>query len=304
MPNPVPRVTLEQWCALQAVVDRGGFAQAAEALSKSQSSISYALRKLQEQLPVPVLTLDGRKAVLSKAGEVLLRRSRALLDEALALERLAASLAQGWEPEIRMAVEVIFPPDLLLEALAAFSRGCAEEGRENRVLLVESVLSGTNEALFGGDVDLVVTGRVPPGFLGTPLMQVEFVAVAHPDHPLHSLGRPLVHRDLTQHRQLVVRDSGLTRSQDASWLGSEQRWTVSHLKTSIQALKLGLGFAWVPREHIREELAHGLLKPLPLTEGASQRHELYLVFADRENAGPAARKLADILIEMCGTAER
>ncbi len=38
-----PRVTLDQWRTLQAVVDHGGFAQAAEALHRSQSSISYTV---------------------------------------------------------------------------------------------------------------------------------------------------------------------------------------------------------------------------------------------------------------------
>ncbi|HCW95511.1 MAG TPA: LysR family transcriptional regulator, partial [Pseudomonas sp.] len=39
----VPRVTLEQWRTLQAVIDSGGFAQAAEVLHRSQSSVSYTV---------------------------------------------------------------------------------------------------------------------------------------------------------------------------------------------------------------------------------------------------------------------
>ncbi|MEX6039186.1 helix-turn-helix domain-containing protein [Providencia hangzhouensis] len=37
------RTTLDQWITLQAVVDYGGFAQAAEILHRTQSSISYYL---------------------------------------------------------------------------------------------------------------------------------------------------------------------------------------------------------------------------------------------------------------------
>ena len=58
--SKAPRVTLEQWRVLQAVVDHGGFAQAAEALHKSQSSISYTVAKLQEQLGFPLLAIEGR----------------------------------------------------------------------------------------------------------------------------------------------------------------------------------------------------------------------------------------------------
>ena len=41
----------------------GGFAQAAEALHRSQSSVSYTVARMQDQLGVPLLRIDGRKAV-------------------------------------------------------------------------------------------------------------------------------------------------------------------------------------------------------------------------------------------------
>lgn len=298
----LPRVTLEQWRVLQAVVDRGGFAQAAEALHRSQSSVSYAIKNLQSQLPLPVLAQSGRRAELTEAGELLLRRAQALVEEALSIERLAANLAAGWEAEVRLAADIVFPPQLMLYALQTFTEDCSEHGRDVRVQLIESVLSGTDEALLSRAVDLVITARVPPGFLGQPLLPVEFVAVAHRDHPLHRLGRPLAQQDLKAHRQLVVRDSGVMRNQDHGWLGAEQRWTVSHMKTSIQAISLGLGFAWVPREHIREELESGLLRPLPLEQGAVRRLQLYLVLADPDSTGPAARALAKALERTCAAA--
>ncbi|MCC5812317.1 MAG: LysR family transcriptional regulator [Ectothiorhodospiraceae bacterium] len=300
MTTHMPRVTLEQWRVLQAVVEAGSFSRAAEQLNRSQSSVSYSVARLQEQLPVKLLRLVGRKAELTEAGAVLLRRSRALVDEALAVEKLAASLAQGWDSELRLAVEIIFPTDVLFAAMQQFTDSCSGDGREVRLELIESVLSGTDEALFGGQVDLVVSGRVPPGFLGKPLMMVEFLAVAHHDHPLHRLGREVTVQDLKTSRQLVVRDSGLSRRQDAGWLGAEQRWTVSHLKTSIEAIRRGLGFAWLPVPHIREELDSGLLKPLPIRDGGSSRsHQLYLILADRDGAGPAVRELADVLEREC-----
>lgn len=295
MATSIPRISLEQWAVLQAVVDEGSFARAAEALNKSQSSVSYTLKSMQEQLPVEMLIIRGRKAELSEAGETLLRRARVLIEEALSLERLAANLAQDWEPEVRLAVETIFPPELLGEALAAF----IPESRSSRVQLIESVLSGTHEALINGRADLIVTNRPPPGLLGQPLLAIEFVAVAHAQHPLHHMGRELTEHDLRAHRQFVVRDTGTKRSQDAGWLGAEQRWTVSQLKTSIQFVTQGLGFAWLPLEHIRKELEAGVLRPLPLAEGGSRREELYLVFADRDSAGPATQALARALQAVC-----
>lgn len=280
---------------LQAVVDHGGYAGAAEALSKAVSTVNYGIRRLEAGLGVELLELEGRRAVLTRAGGELLRRSRYLLDEALAIERAAGLLARGWEPVVTLAVEVIFPQDRLLASLDAFARLTGA----TRVELIESVLSGTTDQLFSGTADLAITAWVPPGFLGEPLVTVEFVAVAHPGHPLHALERPLTQRDLRQHRQLVVRDSGVKESRDAGWLGAEQRWTVSHLATSVDAVTRGMGFAWLPRHRIAPLLASDALRPLPLLEGAQRHHELYLVFADRDDAGPATRALAECLRKGC-----
>src|SRR5580693_3339098 len=99
-----PKITLEQWRALMAVVDAGGYAQAAELLHKSQSAVTYAVQKLESLLGVKVFEVMGRKAHLTPTGQVLYRRAKALLDEAGSLENAAATLAAGWEPELRLAV--------------------------------------------------------------------------------------------------------------------------------------------------------------------------------------------------------
>ena len=88
-----PRITLEQWRALQAVVESGGYAQAAAAMHKSQSTITYAVKKIASLLDVKIFEIRGRKAVITEAGQVLYRRARTLLEEAAALERGAAVMA-------------------------------------------------------------------------------------------------------------------------------------------------------------------------------------------------------------------
>ncbi len=285
-----PRISLEQWRSLLAVVDAGGYAQAAAALHKSQSAVTYAVQKMETLLGVKVFEVVGRKAHLTPTGEVLYRRAKALLEEAGALEGAAGSLAAGWEPELRLAVEIIFPTWLLLQCFARF----AEERPETRIELYESVLSGTEEALLQRKVDLAVCSKVPPGFAGDLLMRLRFMAVAHPEHPLHHLGRELTLQDLRKYRHLIIRDTGSQR-RSGSWLGAEQSWTVSHKATSIHAATMGLGFAWFPEEMVRDELERGLLKQLPLREGGERWDHLYLVFADRDYAGPGALRLAEII---------
>lgn len=292
--NEAPKVTLEQWRMLLAVVEFGSFASAADHLLKSQSTVSYAMARLQEQLDVAVFKQQGRKAVLTEAGELVARRARTLLSEAQALEQAAQELAAGWEPEIRIMVDVIFPQQLLVNVLKRF----APESRQTRVELIEGSLSGTTDAIVYGRADLALGGVLPTGFLSEPICQIQFVCVAAPDHPLVQLGRPLQEADLKQHRQFVVRDSGPRRRMDAGWLGAEQRWTVSHFQQSIRLLVAGLGYAFVPRHVAEPHLQSGQLVVLPVASGSTRDVPLRMVFADRANAGPALQRFADIVREL------
>jgi len=135
----IPRTSLEQWAVLAAVIDHGGVAQAATALNKSQSAISYAIARLQESLDVPVLVIEGRKALLTPHGEVLLRRARSLLKDADTLERLARSLKQGWEPQLRLVVDSAFPRDRLLKIVAELQQHSPVERKSCLIIRERSV---------------------------------------------------------------------------------------------------------------------------------------------------------------------
>jgi len=286
-----PRVTLDQWRTLQAVVDHGGFAQAADVLHRSQSSVSYTVARMQEQLGVPLLRIDGRKAVLTEAGDVLLRRSRQLVKQASQLEDLAHNMEQGWEAEVRLVVDAAYPNARLVRALTAYmpqSRGC-------RVRLREEVLSGVEEVLKDGSADLAISALNIPGFLGAEMSTVEFIAVAHPDHALHRLQRVVTFQDLETQMQVVIRDSGRQQPRDVGWLGAEQRWTVGSLATAANFVSSGLGFAWLPHHLIERELKDGLLKPLPLEQGGSRNPRFYLYSNKDKPLGPATQILVELL---------
>lgn len=288
----MPHITLEQWQALIAVVEADGYAQAAEKLSKSQSAITYAVKKIESLLGVTAFAIHGRKAVLTPTGQMLYRRALALMDTANGMERAAHRLSAGWEAVITIAAEVLLPMPLLLTCLEQFG----QDSPHTRIELIESVLGGTSEALLNGGVDLAIAPQLPPGFLGDLLLRVQLVAVAQAAHPLHQLGRELSPVDLAAHRHVVVRDSGGKRDQRVQTIDVNQRWTVSNVATSIQAVSQGYGFAWLPVLQIQDELRAGVLKPLPLREGGVREIPLYLIMANPEMAGPGVSHLKELLI--------
>ena len=165
------RTTLEQWRILQAVIDHGGYHQAGEALHRSPSSLNHAVAKLQQQLGVELLRVEGRKAQLTEAGEVMLRRSRQLTDDAYQLETLSENMQRGWEPEIRLAYDAIFPQQRLLHVLKAFY----PHSRGSRIRIEETVITGTLECITEARADLVICSTVPKGHLGEYLLSVQMI---------------------------------------------------------------------------------------------------------------------------------
>jgi DNA-binding transcriptional LysR family regulator len=287
-----PKVSLEQWKSLVSVVESGGYAQAAERVHKSQSTLSYSIQKLERLLGVKVFGIEGRKAKLTDAGHVLYVRGKSLVEEAARLEQAAEALSAGWEAEIRLAVEVPFPTWLLLKCLAEFG----EEHPQTRIELYETVLEGNVEALTEGRVDFAIGPTIPAGFVGEAVMNVRFVLAAAPSHPLHRLGRPIVPADLKPHRHLIIRDTGSRRVRATSVIAT-QRWTVSNKATSIRAAIMGLGFAWFPEDSIREELDAGQLAPLPMREGTERYAMMYLIHGGGDRLGKGARRLGEIIRE-------
>ncbi|WP_255438986.1 LysR family transcriptional regulator [Aestuariibacter sp. GS-14] len=279
------KATLEQWRMFKAVVDAGGFNQAAEQVHKSQSSIHHAVQKLESALGLTLFINEGRRVSLTEAGELMYRRACYLLDEAHKVESVANSLKSGVETYLRIAVDIIFPPEMLYKALNKVSQNYPLL----RIELMETVLNGANTLLKEGEVDLGISPFPFNSGFSEDLCEIDFIAVAHPSHPLHALGRLLTLEDLKGHRQIVVRDSSTDRKAESGWLGADQRWTVSHVRTSIDIIRQGLGFAWLPLAIIRNELESGVLKPLPLDQGGVRKALLFLCFADGDRLGPAAR---------------
>ncbi len=281
-------ISLDQIQALQAVVEAGGYERAAEQLHRSQSSVSYQVSKLQQQIGLPLLRIEGRRAVLTEQGKVVLKQAQQLLHEKQRLTELVESLKQDWEPVIRLVVDTAFPARLLMQALQVF----APASRGSRVQLTEAVLSGASDALLAGEADLAICAQPPPGFLGEEIIHLDFVAVAHPAHALHQLKRELTAADLEKELQVIIRDSGVKNKMDVGWLGAEHQWSVSKMETAVAAISHGLGFGWLPEYMIKEEAVSSLLKPLPLREGAHFTGHLQLVFGKPDYPGPASRQLA------------
>jgi DNA-binding transcriptional LysR family regulator len=289
------RISLEQWRMFRAVVEFGGFNQASQHIFKSQSSIHNAVGKIESSLGVKLFSIEGRKTVLTEAGTLILRRANFLLDEAAKVEAVGHTLGQGTESRLRIAVDETFPQYLLFKVLENVST----QYPLLQIELIETTLNGATELLESSKVDIAIAATPLANGLSESLCHIEFIGVASPDHPLHKLDAELMLEDLKSHRQIVVRDSAIGNKKDEGWLGANQRWTVSHIQTSIDMICKGLGFAWLPKTSIEQELKTKQLLPLRLSHNSKRSGQLYLVFKDADRLGPAAKCFLAELREQC-----
>jgi DNA-binding transcriptional LysR family regulator len=285
------KTTLSEWETLQAVVQLGGFAPAAERLKRSQSTMSYAVARLQDRLGIKLLELKGRKAQLTEVGRLLLADAEPHLAGFSRLEQRAQSLAAGGQSEIRLSVDSIFPNQRLFAALSAFT----ERFPHVRPTLRQATLVSPDTEFLAHRADLCVAGLRSRAPFVKPILEIRMLAVARRDHPLHSLRRPLTRIDLT--RQILVtieaRASGTAVGQPRS--PAQRFLSVGTIEAAIEAVRSGLCFGWLPQHRIRPELESGDLQPLLMPVGGTRQVRLSIVCEDLSTSSRELNALADLL---------
>ncbi len=283
--------TLDEWEILQAVVQLGGFAPAAEQLNRSQSTISYAVARLQERLGIKLLELKGRKAQLTEVGRVLLADAEPHLTGFQQLEQRARSLASGGESEIRLSVDSIFPNDRLFTVLSEFTRRFPyvhPKLRQATFLSPESEFSAHR-------AHLCVAALMSREYYVKPILEIRLAAVARLDHPLHALPRPLSRNDFIKHPVVTIDGVAASTPTRQPRSAAQRFLSVTTIETAIDAVRSGLCFGWLPVYRIKPYLESGELIPLRMPVGGNREVRLNIVCKDLRFDSRELNALAEIL---------
>ncbi len=98
------------------------FSRAAETLHVSQSALSRQIQLLEEELKVRLFDRIGRRIALTPAGEDLLGRSRAILNDVVALKSRADELAGGSRGDLRIGATPQTLESLISQVLTHYLR--------------------------------------------------------------------------------------------------------------------------------------------------------------------------------------
>lgn len=293
--NLSPAITLEALTVLDAIAQRGSFAKAAEQLNKVPSALSYIVQKLEEQLSVTLFIRQGRRSVLTPAGKHLLSEGRKLLEAANKLSEQTQTIANGWEPKLKIAV------DSIVDLLPVFN--CIQQFIELHpnieIDISEEVLNGTWESLIDDRVDLLI-GAAPPiptqeGISARQWAEINNVFVVHKNHPLTDLNVPITEDILANYQTVVTHD---TAKHVTTWnigiIKNSRHLYVPTIDYKIKAILAGLGGGFLPTNRIVDHLDTGELVAIDI-ERKQSTLELFIAWKTA-NRGKGLSNLREQLL--------
>jgi DNA-binding transcriptional LysR family regulator len=279
------------------VAEERGFSRAAVRLFRTQSAVSQAVRRLEDELKADLFDRTTHDVRLTEAGKTLLEYA----ERVLAVTDEATRAVQDLK-DVKRGRVVIGANEAGLEVLLPLI------GRFREVHPgVEFEVKRSPSRLLGAEVlavalDFGVVAFVPPeeGLKTVVLASDELVVLAHPSHPfakkqrvtLEEFGRETViaHGDPSPARERVLR------------IYSE-RGVALNIKISLpsldgvkRAVERGMGVALLPRRTALSEIESGRLAATTLPELRRPR-DLRLVYRAAGNFGPAAHAFLEMVRE-------
>lgn len=282
----VPELSTPRLRAFLAVAEARGFSSAARELGQSQSSLSQAVARLEEELGQPLFVRDGRSIYLTEAGRILRQHAERALAELSRATDALASLRDLTRGSLLLGTSDTLASYLLPPVFAAFrkrypgvelrldnrpSPGVAERVARHRVDL--GVISLPLPAA------LRIDGRAASELLSFETLRAQReVAICWPGHPLarrrtvsfaELAGQPLV---------LLDPSTGGRGLLDERFRALGVRPNVAMEMSSVEVIKrlveLDFGLSIIPELSCLREIEQRSLKSLRIrgTPGAWTRH--------------------------------
>jgi DNA-binding transcriptional LysR family regulator len=258
-------LTLDQLRILVAVADTGSFSAAARRLGRVQSAISQSVQSLEATLRVSLFDRTARTPVLTEAGRALLNDARHMLRSADTLRARAETIAADVEPDLTLAIDVVFPNPVLMASL----RALRDSFPHLPVTLFTETLGGAEQCLRDGTARLGIFPLLPNAAADLEmrfLANIPAVPVVAPDNPLALEPEPLSREVLERHMQLVLTDrTTLSAGFSGSVIGA-QIWRFADQGSRLDFLLGGFGWCHMPLHLVERHIAAGRLKHLDVAE--------------------------------------
>ena len=157
------------------VAEMGSFTRAALALNIAQPALSRQVRLLEVELHQNLLTRNGRGAVPTEAGQLLLAHGRGILHQ---VERAREELGRV-RGSLAGRVAVGLPTSLARMLTVPLTRAFRQQMPDATISISEGLSVAMQESLVNGRLDIAVIYNAQPGFETeiTPLLEENLLLV-------------------------------------------------------------------------------------------------------------------------------
>jgi len=173
--------TLQQLKLFEAVSRNGSYTRAAEELFLTQPAVSIQIKRLEEQVGLPLFENVGKKIFTTAAGKAMYQASIDILGRVAELKDTVEELKGEVKGPLQLAVVTTskyFMPHLLGSFLQMYPDVEPKLKFTNRAHVVERLMNNED--------DFVVMGQIPDGLNveSYPFLENILCVVASPNHPL------------------------------------------------------------------------------------------------------------------------
>lgn len=232
--------------AFVEVIRQGGFSAAAQTVFATQSTVSKAVKQLEDELGQPLI--DRARLAPTPAGEIVLRRATAILAERDDLLRELDELRGLKRGSLSLGISPIGGSTLFAPLFAVY----AKRYPDIDIRLEEQGSKRLEEIVMAGEVELAAS-LLPVGdaFDFQPVRAEPMVALLPPGHP--AAGADAVDIPTIRDWPLVLFDSGfaINRLIETAYtrhgIVPEVAARSGQIDFMVELVAAGLGIAFMPR---------------------------------------------------------
>ena len=279
----------------------GSFQKAADKLGYTQSTVTFQIKQLEEELALKLFEKIGRRMELTQGGKDIMPYIDMILQGAEQISNYGKSLS-----EITGSLKLAVPDSILIYTMQPFIQAFSHEA-PNVQLMIHSLTSGeVNQAIIDGTADIGINcekDSYPDTVIHKELGKYKAVLVASPFADRNMLDF------LTPHQRkpfsLICNEpDGYYQLDMDKYLAEKDIILNPHMKVqSIEAVKRcvmnNLGIAVVPTYSIGEELKNGSLMPIK-TELDEKKYNSFYIYNKNKWISPQMELAMNLMKEHLG----
>lgn len=286
----------------KTILEVGSFQKAADKLGYTQSTVTFQIKQLEEELALKLFEKIGRRMELTQAGKDIMPYVDMILQGTEQISNYGKSLS-----EISGSLKLAIPDSILIYNMQPFMQAFTHEA-PNVQLIVNSIQSGEiNPSIADGTADIGINcekDSYPDSVVHKKLGKYKAVLVASPfaNNNLLDFITPHQRKPIS----LICNEpDGYYQLDMDKYLSEKDILLNPPMKVqSIEAVKRcvmnNLGIAVVPTYSIGEELKNGSLMPIK-TELDEKEYNSFYIYHKNKWISPQMKLALDLLKKYVGT---